>query len=103
MQDDTTPAAESGPLDAPPVDRSLIARIAAHERWSLTLDRTSATAPARAGLRRKFAIEIDPDGTLDPIELEARVDQRMHAHMLRMSLAAKKARQARAESKGRRR
>lgn len=83
------------PLDPPPTDRSLAARIAAHERWATTTDRSAATAPARAGLRKKYAAEIDPHGVLDPRELERRIDARLHAHMLRMSLAAKKARAAR--------
>ena len=72
-----------------PEDRALIARIAAAERWGRTTDRTAATAPACAGLRAKFAREIDPDGTLAPAEVDRRVDQLVHAHMLRMSRAAK--------------
>jgi hypothetical protein len=77
---------------ASPSDRSVIAQIAAAERWGRTPDRTAATAPARAGLRAKYAREIDPDGTLDSAELERRVDHLMRAHMLRMSRAAKAAR-----------
>ncbi len=73
-------------------DRSLIAQIAAAERWGRTPDRTAATAPARAGLRAKFAREVDPTGSLDPVEVERRVDQLMRAHMLRMTLAARTAR-----------
>jgi hypothetical protein len=74
-------------------DRAIIAQIAAAERWGRTPDRTAATAPARAGLRAKYAREVDPDGLLDPLELERRVDHLMRAHMLRMSRAAKAARQ----------
>jgi hypothetical protein len=77
-----------------PEDRALIARIAAAERWGHETDRTKATAPARAGLRAKFAREVDPEGTLDAAEVERRVDHLMRAHMIRMSLAAKAARQA---------
>ena len=77
-------------------DRSVIAQIAAAERWGRTADRTAATAPARAGLRAKFAREVDPDGTLPPDELERRVDHLVRAHMLRMSRAAKAARAAKA-------
>jgi hypothetical protein len=76
-------------------ERTLVAQIAAAERWGRTPDRTAATAPARAGLRAKFAREIDPDGSLassDPAELERRVDHLQRAHMLRMTLAAKAAR-----------
>ena len=79
---------------ATPEDRVLIAKLAAAERWGRTPDRTAATAPARAGLRAKFAREIDPDGTLEPAVLEMRVDSLVRAHMLRMSLAAKAARAA---------
>lgn len=75
-----------------PADRTTIARIAAAERWGRTPDRAAATAPARAGLRAKFAREVDPDGRLDVAELERRVDSLMRAHMLRMSLKAKAAR-----------
>ncbi|MFD7157547.1 hypothetical protein ACFV9C_23315 [Kribbella sp. NPDC059898] len=75
-----------------PEERSLVARIAAAERWGRTPDRVAATIPARAGLRAKFIREVDPDGTLDPAEVERRADQLMRAHMLRMSLKAKAAR-----------
>lgn len=76
-----------------PADRSLIARIAAAERWGKATNRAEATAPARAGLRAKFAREADPAGVLDPAELEHRIDSLVRAHMLRMSRAAKAARQ----------
>lgn len=79
-----------------PRDRSVVAQIAAAERWGRTNDRTAATAPARAGLRARFAREADPNGVLDPIELERRIDHLMRAHMLRMSRAAAAARRARA-------
>lgn len=80
--------------------RVIVARIAAAERWGREADRTAATAPARAGLRAKFAREIDPDGALPPAELELRIDHLVKAHMLRMSLAAKNARQARSAAGG---
>jgi hypothetical protein len=83
-----------------PGDRSLAARAAAATRWGKTPDRAEATAPARAGLRAKFEREVDPDGTLDPVERAYRADQLMRAHMLRMSIAAKKARQAKRASGG---
>lgn len=73
-------------------DRALIARIAAAERWGRTVDRQAATAPARRGLRARFEREADPDGVLSDDERTRRGDDLMRAHMLRMSLAAKKAR-----------
>jgi hypothetical protein len=81
--------------DRSTADRSLIARIAAAERWGRVQDRAAATLPARQGLRAKFARVVDPDGVLEPDELERRVDSLMRAHMLRMSLAAQKARKGR--------
>jgi hypothetical protein len=77
-----------------PEHRTLVAQIAAAERWGRTSDRAAGTAAARAGLRAKYAREIDPDNTLDPAERERRVDSLMRAHMLRMSLAAKASRDA---------
>ena len=87
------------PVKSAAADRSLRAQIAAHDRWGRTADRAAATAPARAGLRAKFARQIDPDGELassDPAELERRIDSLQRSHMLRMSLASKKARAERA-------
>lgn len=79
-----------------PTNRSLAARIAAAERWGRVKDRSAETLPARTGLLSKFAREADPNGELAPQELERRVASLMQAHMLRMSLAAKRARQERA-------
>jgi hypothetical protein len=94
-----TETPKESPLAArDPDERSLIARVAAAERWGRTADRTAATQPARDGHRAKFRRQVDPDGTLDPIERERRVDALMTAHLLRMSLAARRAR-ARARRK----
>lgn len=41
--------------------RSLIARIAAHESWANTRDRTARTAPARAAMGAKFLKQADGD------------------------------------------
>jgi hypothetical protein len=72
--------------------RVLAARIAAAERWGRSgsaEDRAKATAPARRGLWAKFLREADPDGVLSDAEREARAHQLQHAHMLRMTAAAK--------------
>ncbi len=42
-------------------ERNLIARIAAHESWARTTDRSARTAPARAGLDARFLREADGD------------------------------------------
>jgi hypothetical protein len=75
-----------------PDERALIARIAAAERWARTGDRKAATANARAALRARFERQADPDGVLPPDERGRRADALQQAHMLRMSLAARKAR-----------
>lgn len=75
-----------------PADRTLAAQAAAATRWGYCADRTAATQPAREGLRARFAREVDPDRTLSSAEREYRVDQLLRAHMLRMSIASKKAR-----------
>jgi hypothetical protein len=80
-------------------ERSLSARIAASERWAKTPNRADATSAARSGLRARFEREADPDGTLTPEELEYRVGLLQKAHMLRMSLAAKKARRQAKEAR----
>lgn len=76
-------------------DRRTSAQIAAAVRWGNEPDRVKATEPARRGRRAKLEQQIlteHPD--LSPDELEYRVNQLMKAHMLRMTLAAKKAREA---------
>jgi len=76
--------------------RVMRAKIAADTRWAREPDRARATEPARRGLRAKLEREIDPDGTMPPAEVERRVDSLMRAHVTRMSLAASKARRAKA-------
>lgn len=79
---------------ADPLARSLSARIAAATRWAKTEDRTTATAPMRKGMRDRLARQIDPDGRLASAELKRRVDSAVLAHMTRMTLAAKRKRDA---------
>jgi hypothetical protein len=67
--------------------RTLIARIAAAERWAKEPDRTKATAAARRGLEEKFERLVDPDGVLPPDELAKRVASAKTAHYSRMALA----------------
>jgi hypothetical protein len=73
-------------------DRTLIARIAAAERWAREPDRASATAPARAGLWAKFLREVDPDGVLSQGERVRRAELLRRAQLLRASRAAAAAR-----------
>ncbi|MGZ4641886.1 MAG: hypothetical protein ACXVX8_07155, partial [Blastococcus sp.] len=88
------PDPQSAPLDDDrrSRDRSLIARIAAAERWARTPDRTAATAPGRRGLLAKFERQADPDGILDADERTRRAQALMTAHMLRLARESAKAR-----------
>src|SRR2546421_10548690 len=75
--------------------RTLIARIAASERWAKEPDRAKATAPARAGLEARFEREVDPDGILPPDELARRAKSAKTAHYSRMAPARPNPRAAR--------
>jgi len=68
-------------------DRSLVARIAINTRWAGVEDRAAATAPARAGLERKF---LDEAGG-DPV----RAVNLRKAYFQRLALRSAQARRAR--------
>ena len=69
-------------------ERQLAARIAAHESWASTPDRTARTAPARAALEQKFLDAAGGDAT--------RAAHLRKAHFARMALRSAQARRARA-------
>lgn len=73
-------------------ERSLAARISAHESWAHTPDRTARTAPARAALMKRFEREVDPDGTLAPDELARRAEHARKAYFLRLALKSARSR-----------
>lgn len=70
-----------------PAERALRARIAAHESWAATTDRSARTAPARAALDAKFLAEADGD----PV----RADHLRKAHFARLALKSAQARRRR--------
>jgi len=65
-------------------DRSLIARLAAHESWANTEDRSARTAPARAALDARFLEEADGD----PV----RAAHRRKAYFARLALLSAQSR-----------
>ena len=69
-----------------PSERSLRARIAAHESWARTENRSARTAPARQAAMDAFARKVDPDGRLDPAERARRADHARRAHFLRLAM-----------------
>lgn len=81
-----------------PAERTLRARLAAHQSWAATPDPAKRLAPARAAFRARFEHEVDPDGTLDPAERARRAEHAHRAHMSRLALASAKARRIRKEA-----
>lgn len=79
-----------------PTLTKLRAQIAANTRWANTADRTAATAKARQAAMDRFDKQVDPDGVLAPEERAKRAAKAKQAHMQKMSLAAAKARAAKA-------
>jgi hypothetical protein len=70
----------------------LIARIAAHESWAKTADRSARTAPARSAMLAKFEREVDPDGVLVPAERARRAESARQAYFTRLALRSAQAR-----------
>lgn len=75
----------------------LRARIAAHESWANTSDRSARTGSARAALLAKFEQRVHPDGTLPPEERARRAEHARKAHFARLAL---KSAQARRQARG---
>lgn len=73
-------------------ERTLRARLAAHESWAQTADRAARTAAARQAFADSFERQVDPDGVLDPAERSKRAESARKAHYTRLSLKAAEAR-----------
>jgi hypothetical protein len=73
-------------------DRSLIARLAAHESWAWTTDPSARTEPARRALLERFEREVDPDGLLSPAERARRAGHARKAYFTRLALRSAQAR-----------
>lgn len=71
--------------------RSEAARIAALTRWSRE-DARAGTAKARERWARRFSVQVDPNGELDPAERSRRAHRAMRAHMLKLAVKSAKAR-----------
>lgn len=78
--------------------RSLRARMAAHESWAHTEDRTARTDAARAAFFARFEREVDPDGVLGPQERHRRALSARKAYYARL---AYRSAQSRARRRGR--
>jgi hypothetical protein len=77
-----------------PEIRQQLARAAAHTLHSRIPDPAAHTEPARRAFRRRFELQVDPDGLLDPDERERRADHALKAHMAFLRVKAMKAKAA---------
>jgi hypothetical protein len=82
-----------------PSERVMRARLASHESWARTSDRTARTAPGTKALMTSFERQVDPNGELPPAELARRAEAAKKAHFTRMALKSATARRARSGSK----
>ena len=73
-------------------DRSLIARLAAHESWARTVDPSAQTEPARRAQLDRFERQVDPDGLLSPAERARRAGHARKAYFTRLALRSAQAR-----------
>ena len=79
-------------LGAMSADRSLIARLAAHESWARTADPSARTEPARRAMLDRFERQVDPDGVLSPEERARRAGHARKAYSTRLALRSAQAR-----------
>jgi hypothetical protein len=73
-------------------DRSLIARLAAHESWVNTADPSARTAPARRAMLDRFERPVDPQRVLSPAERARRAGHARRAYFARLALRSAQAR-----------
>ena len=75
-----------------PTERSLRARVAAHRSWANTADVLARTEPGRRAAMERFDREVDPDGTMDPLERARRAGHARSAYFSALALKSAKAR-----------
>ena len=73
-------------------ERQLLARLAAHESWANTQNRTARTAPAREAFLTKFEDQVDPRRELTPEERAKRATNARKAHFTRLALKSAQSR-----------
>lgn len=75
-----------------PEQRTMRARVAANISWAKTSDPSARTAAARQAMLSKFERDVDPDGTMDPVERARRAAALRKAHFTRMAYKSARAR-----------
>lgn len=86
-------AARREPLTAP--QRQRRARIAAHQSWANTDDRTARTRPGTRAFLRRFERQVDPLGVLSDKERVVRARHARTAYMLQLAERSARARRRR--------
>jgi hypothetical protein len=81
-----------------PKQRQMRAEIAANTSWARTADRSARTAPARAAALSRFERQVDPEGTMDPVERAQRAESARRAHFRAMAYKSARVRAARKTS-----
>ncbi len=87
------------PQELTPTERSLRARIAAHERWSKS-DPVAGTAAARKAALDRFEREVDPEGRLPAAERARRAEHARKAYFTRLAYRSAQARRAQRRAQG---
>jgi hypothetical protein len=82
----------AAPKTLTPAERSARARTASHASWKRTTDRRARTRPAFEARLAKFADELDPNHTLDPVERRQRAESALKESMARLSFESLKSR-----------
>jgi hypothetical protein len=75
-----------------PSERTLRARIAAHELHAKGRTNTKAATEASPARATYFERQVDPNGTLSPRERARRAEHLRQAHFTRLALLSAKAR-----------
>ncbi len=65
---------------------ALRGRAGALSKWAATANRTAATSAARTAFLRRFELEVDPQGELEPAERARRAALSRRAYMARLAL-----------------
>jgi hypothetical protein len=73
-------------------ERQLIARLAAHQSWANTQNRTTRTEPARNAFFAKFEDQVDPDHELTQAERTKRAANARKAYFTGLALKSVQAR-----------
>jgi hypothetical protein len=75
-----------------PAERSLRARLAAHQSWALTTDPAARTRPGTDAFLARFEKQVDPEGTLPEAERRRRAESAKKAYMTALAYKSSRAR-----------